>query len=537
MKKLKKYLTIFLVITFVAMQGLAACTIFAVGKDATVDGSTMTSHTCDSNGDDLRLWLIPSMEAGIERDVVLNGRAGADYSNFPEVKNYGPGALVLGSYTPEKATNQYLHAMYSFANNKGLAMGESTCVYDSSTEHGKKLSEVWGKYEGIYDCYMLQDLALENCSTAREAVEFMGAIIEEYGWNGYAECINICDGNEAWVFEAYGGNIWCAVRVPDNAVFVAANRCRIISLDENDPNNCLYSANIKSFALENGLWDGVEPFEPCNVYAENKVNNMGCTLREWRVLSLLCKGLELDPYGDPDDYPMFVVPDEKVSVETIHQICSDYYQGTEFDCSRTVQSGPFGNPLSNLNVYRPINMFRCTYIQIANIKSWLPEEARCLVWFGWGAPSVTYLTPVFASQTELAPHFGEGVRNEPFNENSGWWVTSRVQQLSSINLESAILDVFDVRDPKRDSIYKQTSVAQDVAASMIDAGMKDEAIDYLTTFANVTATDWFDTYTELGDFIEGKYMLGNVNMRVPKAPEWWTNIVNENLGDKLRPIE
>ena len=75
---MKKILTVALVALLIAAQSLAACTIFAVGKDATVDGSTMTSHTCDSNGDDLRLWLIPSMAAGTERDVVVSGRAGAD---------------------------------------------------------------------------------------------------------------------------------------------------------------------------------------------------------------------------------------------------------------------------------------------------------------------------------------------------------------------------------------------------------------------------------------------------------------------------
>ena len=106
---MKKFLTVALVALLIAAQSLAACTILAVGKDASVDGSTMTSHTCDSNGDDLRMWLIPSMEAGYERDVVLSGRKNADYGNFPAVKDYGTNGLVLGTYTFEEDTNQYLH--------------------------------------------------------------------------------------------------------------------------------------------------------------------------------------------------------------------------------------------------------------------------------------------------------------------------------------------------------------------------------------------------------------------------------------------
>ena len=107
--------------------------------------------------------------------------------------------MIVASSTCKKDTNQYLHAMYSIINDKGLAMGESTCVFDFGSEHGGKIWSVMQANEGLYDCYMLQDIALEVCDTAREAVEFMGALISEFGWNGVAECINICDGNEAWI--------------------------------------------------------------------------------------------------------------------------------------------------------------------------------------------------------------------------------------------------------------------------------------------------------------------------------------------------
>ena len=95
MKKATKVLAIALAIMLVAVQGIAACTVFAIGKDATVDGSTMATHSCDSTSDDLRVWIIPSMPEGTERDVVLDGRAGADYSQFPEVKDYGKNGMVL----------------------------------------------------------------------------------------------------------------------------------------------------------------------------------------------------------------------------------------------------------------------------------------------------------------------------------------------------------------------------------------------------------------------------------------------------------
>lgn len=522
MKK-RKFIAVLLILLVLGMQNIFACTIFAVGKDATVDGSTMTSHSCDSNSDDFRLWLIPSMEAGTVRDIVVNGRAGGDFSQFPEVKNYGPGAMILGSETYDKPTNQYLHSMYSFINDKGLAMGESTCSYDDCTGKKEQLKAAWNKDEGILDCYCLQDMALETCSTAREAVEYMGAMIDQYGWNGAAECINICDGNEAWVFEAYGGHIWVAIRVPDDSIFVAANRCRINVFIEDDPENYLYAANIKEYAIENDLWDGEGEFMPCEIFAPSR--SVLCTLREWRALSLLDSDLDLDPNDNPNNWPLFVVPDEKVSVADIWEIHQDYYQGTEFDASQDIWAGPYDNVLQSLYNYRTINKDVSAYVQISNVKAWLPEEARCLVWFGWGAASTQYLTPIFASVNALPDHFGEGIRQEPYNEDSGWWVENRVQQTATINYKSAIEDIRSVRDPLMATQFDVTSAVQNFAAKLIKEGNTEEAVDLLTMFTAQQSLMWNETYDELGDVLFGKYTLNRVNMKNPVASDWWNEVV------------
>ena len=469
---MKKVLVALLALMLIASSTLAACTIFAVGKDASVDGTTMISHTCDSTSDDLRVWLIPSMEAGTQRDIVLNGRAGADYSQFPEVKDYGPGAMVLANYTFEEDSHQYIHGMYSFMNDAGLAMGESTCSYDRNSEQGQKLRNVWDRYEGIMDCYMLQDLALETCSTAREAVEFMGSMIDQYGWNGAAECINITDGNETWVLEAYGGNIWVAVRVPDDAVFVAANRARINHIDFEDSENYLYHEGIVDFAIENGLWDGEGDFIPCKIFAPNPTRTYS-TRREWVAMMSLDPSLNLDPYETtPDEnWPLFVVPQEKV--------------------------------------------------QIASVDASLPESVRCLAYFGWGAPDSTYLTPIWASQNELPDHFGQGLRTEPYNEDSGWWVASLVQQTATINYQDAIQTIHAERDGKMAAQYVSTKAIQQAAARLVEEGKEDLAIDLLTTYSCAQAESWHEEWKDLADQLISTYMHGNRNMKSPSVPEWW----------------
>lgn len=523
---MRKKLLVVLLVMAMAFQSAFACTIFAVGKAASIDGATITSHTCDSTGDDLRLWLIPSMPAGTERDLVLNGRQGADYSRFPEVKDYGLSGMVLGSYTHEQETNRYLHGMYSFLNDKGLSMGECTCWFDFKDPNAKKLAAVGSRDEGILDLYMLQDLALEHCSTAREAVKFIGQMIEEYGWNGAPETVNIGDGNEVWAFEAYGGHIWCAVRVPDDMVFVAANRSRINNWVDNDE-NYLSCPNLKSFAIEEGLWDGKSKFIPCRVYDPNPKSTYS-THREWIAMMTLNPLLNLDP-NDPDPdrhWPLFVKPQRKVSVDDIFKLSSNYYEGTEFDLSKSIEAGRYGNPLVPQQK-RSINSFRCTYIQIASVRADLPEDVRCLAYFGWGAPVTTYLTPVFASQKSLPPWFGKGIRQQPYSDDSGWWVSSRVQQLSTINFRDAIQRIREVRDPKMDEQYKFTAIVQDMAAKMIRKGDREGALDLLTWYSSQQAAMWRECYIDLGDELLSTYMHGNKNMGSADATDAWKAYVEK----------
>lgn len=515
-----------------------ACTVYGIGKNATADGSTMVTHTCDSTSDDFRMWIIPEMEGGegITADIVMNGNTWGDWSDYPNTKNYGSG-MVMGEMPQPKDTFQYLHTNYSIINENGVAMGESTCGIDSTTEYGKKMNALMNDgNDGIIDCYQAQHVALRYATTAREAVEIMGALVDEYGWNAWPECINICDGNEVWIAEFYGRDLWCAVRVPDDAFFVCANRCRINEIDFEDNENYIWSKTLKPFAIENGLWseDSGVPFQPANIYAPNY--SMGCIRREWRALSLVAPSLNLDPHVDPQNavYPMFVVPENKLSVEDVRKMNSDYYQGTEFDVSLSPEAGPYGNPLNEYNKERPINMYRATYHFIANIKADMPKEAKPLMWIGWGAPDSSYMIPLFATMTKLPPQLSTGSRYGKFDRDSAWWVSSYVQQTATQNYDSAIEEIYAARDPKMAEQYETVIAMQEAAAALSNAGKGDEAVKLLTEYAYNNAIDWHNYWLELGDELYGTYMFNRVDMKRAAYPDWWSEILN---NAPRRPVE
>ncbi|MBQ0070981.1 MAG: C69 family dipeptidase [Spirochaetales bacterium] len=513
--KLARTMFVVLLVAALAMQSVFACTIFLVGKDATTDGSTIASHNDDSSGADYRLWIIPGGEhaEGDMRDLVMDSHNYGDFTNYPEVKDYGNGTII--SQIPEAAeTYNYLHSRYSFINAKGVAMGESTMSVSRTTDFMKHSYEVMNKVKalGLIDCWNAQDIALERATTARKAVEIMGALIEEFGWYDSGECMNICDGNEAWVFECYGGPLWVAFRLPDNAFFVNANRARIDHVEWDSP-DWLYYDGLWDFAVENGLTTGngtKEEFSPAEAYAP--CTSLGCTLREWRALSLVNSSLDLDP-SNLERYPLYTIPDHKLSVQDILDLASDYYQGTPYDVSKQPEAGPYGDPLSPQNVYRTINLSRTCYVMIANIKGWLPDEAKCLVWYGYGAADSTYLTPLWPSMKELPEMYRIGTRYEKFQRESAWWTNVYVTEVARINYQSAIQDIKGFRQPILDELYETVDEVQAVASRLILEGKKDAAINLLNSFGNTTAIKWHEDWLELGDTLMGRYMFGNKNMK------------------------
>ena len=220
----------------------AGCTAIAVGKKASTDGSAMITHNDDSSVADFRLWIIPARDwpKGSMRDIVLYSHDYVDYGVYPPVYPENPpfgGAEIVGQMPQVPHTYAYFHSRYSFMNEKGVAMGETTMGIDTSTPHGQEVRKVMiTDSTGLIDCWFAQDIALERAATAREAVQIMGDLVEQYGWtNQSGECMDITDGKEVWIAEFYGRDIWVAFKVPDDHVFVSANRARINYVDFNDP--------------------------------------------------------------------------------------------------------------------------------------------------------------------------------------------------------------------------------------------------------------------------------------------------------------
>ena len=152
-------------------------------------------------------------------------------------------------------------------------------------EHGVAARDVWSPTIGRLMAMTpnpqrgpnysnLARMAMERATTAREAVEVVGGLIDEYGYSTYGGNSHLfADRDEGWVFINYGGGqgLWAAERLgPDEVRVSYPGYLNPFPLDYKDhPDEYLASDNFIDFAVEQGWFDPDESdtFDPQEVYA------------------------------------------------------------------------------------------------------------------------------------------------------------------------------------------------------------------------------------------------------------------------------
>lgn len=148
----------------------------------------MTSHTCDGN---YRTWMEIVPAARYERDTTVAIYNGRMHTEYPADRT---NMELKGTIPEARSTYQFLNTSYPCLNEKQLGIGETTIS-------GRK--ELQNK-KGMFMIEELEKIALQRCTTAREAIRLIGQLVAEYGYGDSGECLTIADPNEVWHFEVFG---------------------------------------------------------------------------------------------------------------------------------------------------------------------------------------------------------------------------------------------------------------------------------------------------------------------------------------------
>ena len=439
-------------------EGMArmSCTSIMVGKKASADGSVMTSHTCDSW---YRTWMRMVPAKDYARDTVTAVYTGRMHTQTADdsTKMYRKGVIPQVRHT-----YRYLDTAYPCLNEKQLAMGETTIT-------GRKELK---NPDGMFMIEELERIALERCTTARDAIRLMGELVRQYGYGDSGECLTVADKNEVWIFEIFGegpkkkGGVWAAVRIPDDEIAVSANICRISRIDVNDKENYMYSDNVFDVARKLKLWDGKEEFCFWKVYSgtnySKEVKNY--SVREHFIMNALAPSLKLS--DQVENLPLSVKPDKKVSAEDVMRLLGSYYEGTAKNLSsrhkipnakrkdkdgKLVESepdsivSPYSNPWmrpDEINMYyamgdsvmkniRTVSVPWCAYSTVIQLRSWLPDEVGGVAWVALDNPGESPRFPIFAGNTQL-PKMLETCGQHVDRDDAAIWQYRKTNRLATV---------------------------------------------------------------------------------------------------------
>ena len=437
-------------------QSHLSCTSIMVGRLASTDGSVMTSHTCDS-------WYRTWMQMVPARDHkqgsvtgIYDGRMHTQ-SAQDSTKMYRRGSIAQVAHT-----YRYLDTAYPCLNEKQLAMGETTIT-------GRK--ELRNK-DGMFMIEELQRIALERCSTAREAITLMGELVKRYGYGDSGECLTIADKNEVWFFEIFGegpkkiGGVWAAVRIPDEHIAVSANVSRINTIDTADKENYMYSDNLFDVAKRLKLWDGKSEFSFWQTFSGGNYFNekKNYSVREHFIMNALAPSLCLS--DTVTNLPLSVKPDSLVSVERVARLLGSYYEGKDKNLSgrllipnpkrkdkdgNLVESEPDSivSPVANpwmrpdeIGVYyamgdsvmkniRTVSVPWCAYSTVIQLRSWLPDEVGGVAWVALDNPGQSPRFPIFSGTTEL-PRMLQVCGQHTDRDDAALWHYRKANRLATV---------------------------------------------------------------------------------------------------------
>ena len=493
------------------------CTSITAGKNATTDGSVITSHTDDSHRTRSWMDIAPARTHGRNDRVTMYKRVACDSFAMPTYAH-----KPIGSIPQVRKTYQYINTAYPCMNEKQLAIGESTFGGREELQSDS----------GLIDCQRLCRLMLERCSTARDAIRMAGELTGKYGWNDYGECLTIADKNEVWHFEIVGpgkgktGSVWVAQRVPDGHVSVNANASTIKEIDLDDPDHFMASENIYQVALDNGWWNGEETFRFCYAYAPKSRTSLAARRREWRVFDLFAPSLELDAYAE--NYPFSVKPDDKISLADLVEVFSDYYEGTPYDMTKNltvaddsgkVQISPLANPhmpydmnkLLDINGgwgwrgERTIARWYTMYATIIQCRSWLPDEIGGVVWLAQDNVATSLYVPVYCSVNDLPPSYKTPGRPNGYTEESAWWAFNRLGTLTAQRWGDMRQDVNMVWDEWQKELFKKQPELEARALELYEQKKYRELNELLTGYTMEWGNKAVDKAWDLGDMLWTRY--------------------------------
>lgn len=567
---------LFVAVTLMGLQSMA-CTNFLFTKGATKDGSTMITYAADSHTlyGELYYRRAAQYPAGTMIQVI-DWDSGKPLVKIPQAAQ---------TYTVVGNMNEW-----------GLAIGETT--------YGGR-EECWDLGNGI-DYGSLIYLTLQRAKTAREAIKTIAEFMATYGYASEGESFSIADGDEVWIMELIGkgkpvmdakgkvvkgwtkGGVWVARRIPEGYISGHANQARITTFPQEVKKSyksissknlkeifrpeveTVYAEDVISFARLKGWYNGKDAdFSFSDTYAPMTFGAArGCEARVYAMFRRCNPDMvKYEDYAMGKDLthrmPLWIKPTEKVDVKQAMDLMRDHYEGTSMDMTKDLGAGPYGNPYR----WRPMNWEvdgkkyvheRATSTQqtgfsfVAQTRSWMPNPAKGVLWFGVDDTYTTVYVPMYGAIDGAPENFREGNGSmSQYSPTSAFWLFNRVANFAYTRYCDMIVDIQKLQNALEYSGIQQVEALDAKLKNMSEADMRKA----MTRFSHNKSAEVFNAWKELDNYLLVKYVDGNIKKEKdgkfvetgyrkgdvvfpdqPAYPEAWYRMIVKDHGEVIKDL-
>ena len=541
---------ILLAVMLLASACASACTNFIIGKNASADGSVICTYNADSYG----------MFTGLY--------------HFPAAK-HSPGTMRP---VYDWDTNKYLGKIAEAPETYNVIgnINEFQVTIGETTFGGR---EEMVDTTGIIDYGSLIYIALQRSKTAREAIQVMTTLVEQYGYCSEGETFTVCDPNEAWIMEMMGcacdrevskeRTVWVAIRIPDDAICAHANQSRITTFNMKDKQNVLFSKNVVKYARKMGWFDGKDvDFSFNDAYAKPDFGGRRyCEARVWSFFRHFDKSFDRylpfvmgkEPLDNCERMPLWIKPPRKVTIQEVMECMRDHYEGTALALDKDMGGGIWDMPYrptplsfkvdgkSYFNE-RPISTQQTGFTFVSQMRSWLPREIGGCFWFGNDDGNMVAYTPIYCgNRVQPECYNTPGADAITFSDKNAFWVCNWVSNMVYPRYSVLFPSLKEVRDSLEKSYFDCQKAVEEKAKALY-ADNVEKAISYLNEYSNNQAQQMLARWKQLavylivkyndmtvkpeenGRFLRSKYGLGATPKR-PGFPEVYSKKLVGQTGD------
>ncbi|SDG15005.1 Peptidase family C69 [Facklamia miroungae] len=324
MKKLLTSMMAMLSAGVLLTQPIAACTGVYVGKDLTEDGSVIFGRTEDLEQSHNKTFVVVEATENEEGAKLVDEYTKFEFELPAESYKY----FAVPDTTPEWGL--YYEAGY---NEYGVAMDATTTTYTNDEVLAVDPLVENGLSEGI-----MTTVVLGHVKTAREGVELLASIIDEKG-SSEGNGLIIADKNETWYMEILSGHQYAAMKLPDDMFAVFPNSFFLETVDVEDTENVIASADLIKTAEEAGTYVEEEGMiRVADSYAAEI--DPGSISRYWSGVKTLDPDAEVSL--DDTEFPFLHSTDKTITLDDVMSLQRNRLEDTDYIPADNIASATGG---------------------------------------------------------------------------------------------------------------------------------------------------------------------------------------------------